>query len=197
MRRKTKSSSTSAASRRASLPLAIRDRAEGRRRDGIPRRALRPARRTAHPHQERRCAADMSPGRTWRSARSSKASSPAEQGRARAGDQRHARLHARGPGRYLLPTRPDTFLNQKFKAEVTQFDRAREEPDRQPAEYPGAREGRAEGQADGRDRRGPDPPRHGAQRDGLRRVRRSRRARRAAARQRRSRIAAESSRANS
>ena len=53
-----------------------------------------------------------------------------------------------------------------------------------PPQHPGAREGGAEEEAAGRAGRGADPPRHGPQRDGLRRVRRPGRRRRAAARQR-------------
>ena len=47
-------------------------------------------------------------------------------------------------GQVDLYFNPDisTFIGQKLKAEVTQFDAAREEPDRQPAQHPRAREGR-------------------------------------------------------
>ena len=168
------------------LPVhPVRGRAQGRRRDRLHRRALRRARGPAHPHPQGRGRDQRllgeprgRPGRRGHRHRR-------EQGRAGAGSQGHAGLHARRAGRHLLP---EGHLASSSASSITggghAVRRARPTTSSSAAGTSSSARRKSAQEDDGGAGRGPDPPRHGAQRHGLRRVRRPRRRRRPAARQR-------------
>ena len=73
-----------------------------------------------------------------------------------------------------------TFIGQRLKVEVTQFDQPGARSDREPAKHPGAREGRSPPETAGRAVRGTNAPGHGAEHHGIRSVCRFGRSRRPA-----------------